>query len=237
MKRMIMTLAVATLGMTAMMAQSHEVTTTDKNGNKVVYEISDAPATKGDTLSITTYDPNSVAKSDSINGVDRNEDYVMTKEDLIDIINETGIKNWGGPVASTAIGGMILGGFICVFLPIVIIVAVLLYRYFNRKKKYELAQKIVESGQPLPADFAKTFEEEYNTAEDRGLYEKGVKNVAIGIALSIFLYILTDELFLGCIGLFVIANGVSQLLAYNHRKSINNGDKSTNHTDNTIFKD
>lgn len=113
----------------------------------------------------------------------------------------------------------------------------MLYRYFNRKKKYELAQKIVESGQPLPADFAKTFEEEYNTAEDRGLYEKGVKNVAIGIALSIFLYILTDELFLGCIGLFVIANGVSQLLAYNHRKSINNGDKSTNHTDNTIFKD
>ncbi|MGX8682800.1 MAG: DUF6249 domain-containing protein [Bacteroidales bacterium] len=237
MKRMIMTLAVATLGMTAMMAQSHEVTTTDKNGNKVVYEISDAPATKGDTLSITTYDPNSVAKSDSINGVDRNEDYVMTKEDLIDIINETGIKNWGDPVASTAIGGMILGGFICVFLPIVIIVAVLLYRYFNRKKKYELAQKIVESGQPLPADFAKTFEEEYNTAEDRGLYEKGVKNVAIGIALSIFLYILTHQLFLGCIGLFVIANGVSQLLAYNHRKSINNGDKSTNHTDNTIFKD
>ena len=141
MKMMIMTLAVATLGMTAMMAQSHEVTTTDKNGNKVVYEISDAPATKGDTLSITTYDPNSVAKSDSINGVDRNEDYVMTKEDLIDIINETGIKNWGGPVASTAIGGMILGGFFCVFLPIVIIVAVLLYRYFNRKKKYELAQK------------------------------------------------------------------------------------------------
>ena len=78
-----MTLAVATLGMTAMMAQSHEVTTTDKNGNKVVYEISDAPATKGDTLSITTYDPNSVAKSDSINGVDRNEDYVMTKEKSI----------------------------------------------------------------------------------------------------------------------------------------------------------
>ena len=64
-----MTMAVAALGMTAMMAQSHEVTTTDKNGNKVVYEISDAAATKGDTLSITTFDPQSVAKSDSINGV------------------------------------------------------------------------------------------------------------------------------------------------------------------------
>ena len=237
MKRMIMTLAVATLGMTAMMAQSHEVTTTDKNGNKVVYEISDAPATKGDTLSITTYDPNSVAKSDSINGVDRNEDYVMTKEDLIDIINETGIKNWGGPVASTAIGGMILGGFICVFLPIVIIVAVLLYRYFNRKKKYELAQKIVESGQPLPADFAKAFQEEYSREEDRGLYEKGVKNVGIGIAFCVFMYLLTDNLALACIGLFIVANGVSQLLSYNHRKGFPKKEDSTNNTDNTDFKD
>ena len=47
MKRIMMTMAVAAMGMTAMMAQSHEVTTTDKNGNKVVYEISDAAATKG----------------------------------------------------------------------------------------------------------------------------------------------------------------------------------------------
>ena len=78
-------MAVAAMGMTAMMAQSHEVTTTDKNGNKVVYEISDAAATKGDTLSITTFDPQSVAKSDSINHANaNNKDYVMTKEDLID---------------------------------------------------------------------------------------------------------------------------------------------------------
>lgn len=234
MKRIVLTLAVAVMGMTAMMAQSHVVTTTDKNGNKVEYEISDAAATKGDTLSVTTFDPNSVAKSDSINQMSDDEDYRLTRDDVRMVLDELDIDaGWMG----TAIGGMILGGLICVFLPIVIILAVLLYRYYNRKKKYELAQKIVESGQPLPADFAKTFEEEYNTAEDRGLYEKGVKNVAIGIALSIFLYILTDELFLGCIGLFVIANGVSQLLAYNHRKGINNGDKSTNHTDNTIFKD
>lgn len=34
MKRIMMTMAVAAMGMTAMMAQSHEVTTTDKDGNK-----------------------------------------------------------------------------------------------------------------------------------------------------------------------------------------------------------
>ena len=237
MKRIMTTLAIAAFGISAMMAQSHEVTTTDKNGNKVVYEISDAPATKGDTLSITTFDPKSVAKSDSINGVNGNRDYVMTKEDMIDIIRETGIQEWGGPMASTAIGGMILGGFICVFLPIVIIVAVLLYRYFNRKKKYELAQKIVESGQPLPENFAKAFEEDYGKVEEKGLYEQGVRNIAIGIALCIFLYLITDTLFIACIGLFVIANGVSQLLSYNHRKSINYRENSNDHTNNNIVND
>ena len=237
MKRIMMTLAVAAFGMTALMAQSHEVTTTDKNGNKVVYEISDASATKGDTLSITTFDPKSVAKSDSINGVDRNsEDYRLTRDDVRMLLDDLDIDidaGWMG----TAIGGMILGGLICVFLPIVIIVAVLLYRYYNRKKKYELAQKIVESGQPLPENFAKAFEDEYNREEDKGLYEKGVRNVAIGIAFSIFMWILTDNLALSCIGLFIIANGVSQLLAYNHRKGINFRENSNNTTDNNIIND
>ena len=210
-------MAVAAMGMTAMMAQSHEVTTTDKNGNKVVYEISDAAATKGDTLSITTFDPQSVAKSDSINHANaNNKDYVMTKEDLIDIIHETGIQDWGGPAASTAIAGMILGGFICVVLPILIIAGVLMYRYFSRKKKYELAQRIVESGQPLPVNFMEDLKEEYH--EDTGLFEKGVKNVAVGIALTIFLWLMTKTAFLACIGLFVVANGVSQLLSYYHHK-------------------
>lgn len=228
MKRIMMTMAVAAMSMTAMMAQSHEVTTTDKNGNKVVYEISDAAATKGDTLSITTYDPKSVAKSDSINHVNAdNQEYVMTKEDLIDIIHESGINEWGGS-ATMAIGGLVLGGLMCVILPIVIIALVLYFRHRNRQRKYELAQKIVESGQPLPEDFAKMFEEEVKEETNTGLYEKGVKNVAIGIAMSLFLWFLTGEIWLACIGLFVIANGVSQLLTYNKYRPLNKQENSNN---------
>lgn len=229
MKRIMMTMAVAAMGMTAMMAQSHEVTTTDKNGNKVVYEISDAAATKGDTLSITTFDPQSVAKSDSINGVNKNdEDYRMSKEDVKMVLEELDIDSgW----ISTAVGGMILGGLICVVLPIAIIVAILLYRYFNRRKKYELAQKIVESGQPLPENFAKLFEEEVKEG-DTGLFEKGVKNVGIGIAFFIFMWFLTDNLALACIGLFIIANGASQLLTYYKYKPTSKKENGTN-TDNS----
>ena len=235
MKRIMMTMAVAAMGMTAMMAQSHEVTTTDKDGNKVVYEISDAAATKGDTLSITTFDPQSVAKSDSINNVDKSsEEYRMTKEDVKMVLDELDIDldidaGW----AKSAVMMTILSVLLCVFLPIVIIVAVLFYRYYNRKKKYELAQRIVESGQPLPDNFLNELKEEYR--EDAGLFEKGVKNVAIGIALTIFLWLMTGEAFLACIGLFVVANGASQLISYYHHKgkvfkenSANNIDTNSN---------
>ena len=223
MKRIMMTMAVAAMGMTAMMAQSHEVTTTDKNGNKVVYEISDAAATKGDTLSITKFDPQSVAKSDSINRASREENYELTKEDIRSIMREMDIDTDWVP---TALGGMILGGIICVVLPIVIVAAVLLYRYYSRKKKYELAQKILESGQPLPDNFLNELKEEYR--EDSGLFEKGVKNVAVGIALAIFLWLMTKTAFLACIGLFVLANGVSQLLSYYHHKGTIFKENSTN---------
>lgn len=229
MRRIMMTLAVATMGMTAMMAQSHEVTTTDKDGNKVVYEISDAAATKGDTLSITTFDPKSVAKSDSINNANKGEDYELTKEDIRSIMHEMDIDTG----LSSALGFIILSISLCVILPIVFVLAVLLYRYYSRKKKYELAQRIVDSGQPLPDNFLNELKEEYR--EDAGLFEKGVKNVAIGIALTVFLWLMTGEAFLACIGMFVVANGASQLISYYHHKgkifkedSIKNIDTNSN---------
>ena len=225
MKRIMMTLAVATMGMTAMMAQSHEVTTTDKNGNKVGYEISDAAATKGDTLSITTFDPKSVAKSDSINNANKGEDYELTKEDIRSIMHEMDIDTG----LSSALGFIILSISLCVILPIVFVLAVLLYRYYSRKKKYELAQRIVDSGQPLPDNFLNELKEEYR--EDAGLFEKGVKNVAIGIAFTIFIWLWTGEAFLACIGLFVIANGVSQLISYYHHKGKIFKEDSTNNID------
>ena len=228
MKRIMMTMAVAAMSITAMMAQSHEVTTTDKDGNKVVYEISDAAGTKGDTLSITTFDPNSVAKSDSINGVSRDEDYELTKEDIRSIMHEMNID---GRWFSATVGGIILCIVMGGILPLAIILAALYFRHRNRKLKYETMQKIIDSGQPLPENFAKIFEGE--AKENTGLFEKGVKNIGIGIALSLFLWLMTGEAWMGCIGLFVVANGVSQLLTYYKYKPTNNQENSTN-TDNTL---
>ena len=233
MKKIMMTMAVAAMSITAMMAQSHEVTTTDKDGNKVVYEISDAADTKGDTLSITTFDPNSVAKSDSINGIDKDEEYKLTKQDVRMILDELDVdQDWSGWVRA-GMAGMVFATLFGIFLPLAIIIAVLLYRFYNRKKKYELAQKIVESGQPLPENFAKMVGDEVKV-ENTGLFERGVKNVGIGIALTLMLWLMTGEAWLGCIGLFVVANGVSQLLTYYKYKPTNNQENSTD-TNKSIF--
>ena len=236
MKKIMMTMAVAAMSMTAMMAQSHEVTTTDKNGNKVVYEISDAAGTKGDTLSITTFDPNSVAKSDSINGIDKDEEYRLTREDVRMVLDELNLDSDWSSWVRAGMAGMVFAALFGIFLPLAIIIAVLLYRFYNRKKKYELAQKIVESGQPLPENFAKMVGEEIK--EDKGgLFERGVKNVGIGIALSLMLWFMTGEVWMGCIGLFVVANGVSQLLTYYKYKPMNNKEinpENSTNTDNTL---
>ena len=191
----------------------------------MVYEISDAAATKGDTLSITTFDPKSVAKSDSINNANKGEDYELTKEDVRSIMREMDIDTG----LSNTLVFIILSISLCVVLPIVFVLAVLLYRYYSRKKKYELAQRILDSGQPLPENFLNELKEEYR--EDAGLFEKGVKNVAIGIALTAFLWLMTGEAFLACIGLFVVANGASQLISYYHHKGTLFKDKSTDTND------
>ena len=73
------------------------------------------------------------------------------------------------------------------------------------------------------------LKEEYH--EDSGLFEKGVKNVGIGIAFCIFMYLLTHNLALACIGLFIVANGVSQLLSYYHHKGKIFKENSTNNID------
>ena len=78
-----------------------------------------------------------------------------------------------------------------------------------------------------------SYEEEVR--EDKaGLFEKGVKNVGIGVALALFLGFMTGEVWMGCIGLFVVANGVSQLLTYYKYKPLKKPENSTD-TNKSIF--
>lgn len=196
------------------LAQSHETTTTDKQGNRVVVVISDAPATKGDTLSVTTYaDKGSIADSLSASGgKSSNINISLSEEDaetMKDLIKSFSDGDFPESILKQVVMPMVIIGLLGTLLPIVCVVAVLVYSYKKRKDKYRLAEKILESGQPLPNSLNDVLGD---AARQTDLYSRGVKNICLGVALSLFLFFLTDELGIACIGLFIVANGVSQLL-------------------------
>ena len=89
-----------------------------------------------------------------------------------------------------AINGGILTGLIVVILifgfPFFIVFVAFYFRYKNRKAKYKLMEQ--------PQD--------YRT--------KGIKNICTGIGLFIFLWAITDEFSIGCIGLLVLFTGIGQ---------------------------
>lgn len=94
------------------------------------------------------------------------------------------------------------------FMPTLIVVCYFYFRYKNRRARYRLAEQALASGQPLPADF---FQQKSPTSDQRS---KGVKSICMGIGLFIFLWALTDEFGLACIGLLIMFMGFGQVIAY-----------------------
>lgn len=216
----IATLAAAMfMAVAPVLAQSHEVDTTDTKGNRVVIEISDAAATRGDTLSVTTY----AGKGSTISATENADGSNMVQvqldpddaEELQDLLDNFSSSDAFHSIAYSIGLPLLLAFFLCFVLPIVLVIAILVYYYKKRQAKYRMAEKILESGQPLPKEFSDIAPTASNNVN---LYNRGVKNVCIGAALTLFLYFLTDELGLACIGLFVVANGVSQILTSRKQK-------------------
>jgi len=154
-----------------------------------------------DTLSITRYPIGTSGSSVSRRNYD-DDDLEEVKEVMKTIgWNDGGM--WGSTLAMFTIFMVVFGIFI---LPLLIIALIFYYRHKNRKAKYELAAKMIEKGEPLPADLEESV---------RGLSDmeaKGIRNMCIGAALTIFFWALTDSFGLACIGLIVLANGLSQYI-------------------------
>ncbi len=163
-------------------------------GERLVIEVYDTMRNghaEVDTLSITRYP----AKSSSTVHYDYDDDD-KELEQIERILN----NGWG-------IVWITLATIFAIFvLPLLIIALIFYYRHKNRKAKYELAAKMIEKGEPLPAD----LEESVRGLSD--MESRGIKNMCIGAAVTIFIWALTDSFGLACIGLIVLANGVSQYI-------------------------
>lgn len=188
--------------------QAENRTVTDSvNGKKRVIELTDTTINgqrTTDTLSITIYEGSSGTYSDD-------EPYHHHNSD-------SGLQwvgfNFGDEAPETIIA---MTAIIFVFgLPALLIFIIFYFRYKNRKAKYRLAEQALASGQQLPPDF-------FKEVENRDLRSRGIKNIFLGIGLFIFLWALTGEFGLGCIGLLIMFTGFGQVVIYYTQPERNNG--------------
>lgn len=198
MKRIIFGLMLAMMFFTLAQGKNRTVTENDGMGNKKrVIELRDTVINGKavtDTLSIMTYE--SGASSDS-------------KSDNWKHHSSSGIGwsgfNLDGKTSETIIS---VTAIVFVFgLPLFIVFIVFFFRYKNRKAKYRLAEQALASGQQLPENF-------FKEAEAADIRSKGINNIFVGIGLFIFLWAITGEFGLGCIGLLIMFTGFGQLVIH-----------------------
>lgn len=155
----------------------------------IIYELNDTIVNgqaSVDTLSITTL-PNGQQTTDS------------SQAEIYD-------HYWG------VTGGEIaLFSIFCVFFgPALIIFLVFFFRYKNRKAAYRLAEQAIASGQPLPDNFMQTIKQKPASNN----LTQGVNSICVGVGLFIFLWALTGEFGLGCIGLLIMFMGFGKVIIY-----------------------
>ena len=200
MRHLILTAVLALLTIPAAQAERRVETVRDSLNNVTKLIELDGD----DTLSNTTYE-----------GVDADNVGLTVKHTATDEWDDDNDDDYFMGVQKDSIAGITLisiMGIIFVFgLPIAIIFIIFYYRNKNRKAKYQLAEKILASGQPLPPNF-------FNEIGIKDLRSRGFSNTFLGLGLFIFLWATTGEFSLGCIGLLVLCIGLGQVVTHYTRE-------------------
>jgi ABC-type multidrug transport system fused ATPase/permease subunit len=204
-------------GSLPMMAVQHHHHATAKTATTTVSD------STGQTVVSTSYSP------DYTDSVDDANDSISSDDDDANVtvsgINSLPFfKDYGKQ-------GMFLGALtiigIFILPPLIVLLIIFLIIYYNyksRKAKYQLAQKAIENGKPIPSGvFNKQEGEAIKTGKlnlyDTSLRDKAIKKMFIGFGLFLFLMFLTGEFGVGCIGLLVMLYGASQFTTwYLHQK-------------------
>lgn len=197
------------------MGAKRTVTVKDSLGGKMrVIELNDTVIggkQVADTLSITVYlgetAADEMAEQRAQERIARQESDRKHREKM----NE--VEAWCRNVENILDAAVPIAGVIMVFgMPTIILIVVFSYRHKNRKAKYQLAEQAIQHGQPIPEGLFK--EQSMERADLYGNRVKGIKNTCLGLALFIFLWALTEEFAIGCIGLIILFNGIGQLAIY-----------------------
>lgn len=112
------------------------------------------------------------------------------------------IKQMGGVIVPVV---AIIGVF---GMPVFIILITMFFQNKSKQARYRLAEKALENGKDIPEGLFEKKEENLSTQA------KGIKNIFLGLGLGIFLWALTSEFGLGCVGFMVMFTGIGQVIIH-----------------------
>ena len=71
-----------------------------------------------------------------------------------------------------------------------------------------MIEKAIENNVNVPEELLREYEAQVNG------YAGGIRNISIGVGLSLFLWFLTHEFFLACIGIMMICIGIGEVVVH-----------------------
>lgn len=138
---------------------------------------------------------------------DNDSDNVTTLDDVSDpftlIAYLANLGGFGGVVVAIA---FVLLSLIIVLSPFIFIALIIYMVLKNRNKRYRLAEKAMESGQPIPDYLLKK-----DDFSNEVLWKNGIKNACLGIGLVVCFYIIGANPLTG-IGWLVFFYGLGQCI-------------------------
>lgn len=101
-------------------------------------------------------------------------------------------------------------------LPFILIIVIGVLIYKNRKNRYQMMMKAMETGQPLPETMRPTAGQ-----SDEYLWRKGIKKLFVGGGLAVVSVVWDSTMLLTGIGLLIMFYGLGQMaIAYSSAKDL-----------------
>lgn len=160
-----------------------------------------------DTTSVAQTDSSS-RQDDSIVYAEQDADdwdsgWIDSRNDILSIVkDDLGGGIWGVVIALFVVALV----FLFLLLPFIIVIMVLRHLIRRHNDRATLAQKAMESGQPIPEEL-----KPIDKQTDEQLWKKGVQNAAIGVGLMVMFGIWGAESLVG-IGGLILCVGIGKLI-------------------------
>ena len=180
------------------------------NGAAQNVSVTNAITSDGDTV-VTSQIVGADADTDSLD-----ESVTFTYQtgdfDNLDEIVENSIEN----VTSALVGPFIIGGLFIIAIT-VLIIFIIWIRYKQNKERMRIISESIAAGKPVNLDYMGGKEylhakQSANQIYRNMVWEKGIRNICTGVAMMVFLYILTETAGIAAIGFIIFCTGVSQVI-------------------------